>query len=82
MSSPVGYFDLEIALPGRTARPFRVSSVMPARAREIIDSFLAAYGVQTPRDLQDIPEFAQQLLTTGEYRYDSDEIRILVKGFA
>lgn len=72
-------YEVEVVLPGRAARPFRVTSVAPGRAWQVIDSFVAAYGLPLPRDMRDIGGFAQRLVACGEYRLNSEDTQILVK---
>jgi hypothetical protein len=77
-----GLYEVEVVLPGRTSFPFRVSAVEPARAWQVIDSFLAAYGLMLPRNLRDLEDFVRHLVDAGEYRSAAEEIQILVKAGA
>lgn len=74
-------FELEISL-SRGSQPFRVTGVASAeRVREIIESFLAAWGIPAPRSLDDTPTqtFAELIQETGEYRCDAQDYRIVAK---
>lgn len=80
MSAPV--YDLEITIRRRTARPFHIARVEAPHAREIVDSFLAAWGMPTPAALEDPTGFAALLAVSGEYQCATDQYRIVVKGEA
>lgn len=75
-------YEVEIVIRRRSATPFRVSGVQSdTRAAEIVESFLAAWGIPIPRDLRDTgqPAFTDTLAETGEYRDDAEDYRVVVK---
>lgn len=72
-------YRVAISINRRTASPFRVTEVQAERAREIIDSFLSAWGIPVPRDVQDAATFVQGLTEAGEYRHESGHYWIIVE---
>lgn len=65
-------YDLEITIR-RSGRPFRITRIQNGtRAKEIVESFLAAWGFPAPASLQDTGSstFAEWLAEAGAYRED------------
>jgi hypothetical protein len=66
-------YDLEILILGRAAMPFRVPEISAEeRVREIVQSFLAAWGIPVPPSLRDNGKstFAERLIEDGGFQYE------------
>lgn len=75
-------YEVEIVIRRQHARPFRVPEVANEdRVKEIIESFLAAWGLPTPDSLRDtgISLFAERLAAIGRYDDVNDDHRIMVR---
>jgi hypothetical protein len=78
-------YDVEIVIKRQAALPFRVPEVASEeRVKEIIESFLAAWGLPAPDSLRDtgVSLFADRLAEAGRYESSNDEHRIRVKRLA
>lgn len=75
-------YVLEIVIY-RAAKPFRVTGIRDeARVKEIIESFLAAWGIPVPRPVWDngLSTFAERLLDVGVFSHsERDNYEIVVK---
>jgi hypothetical protein len=72
-------YRVAISIHRRTASPFRVTEVSPQRTYEIVDSFLAAWGIPKPHNLRDPAAFVQGLVDFGGYQHEADDYRIIVE---
>ena len=75
-------YDVEVVIRRQHANPFRVSEVAgEERVKEIIESFLAAWGLPVPYTLRDtgLSLFTGRLAQAGRYEDDDDNHRIVVR---
>ena len=75
-------YAVEIVIRRQHAQPFRVPEVASEeRVKEIIESFLAAWGLPAPDSLRDtgLSLFAERLAATGRYDSSDDDHRIVVR---
>ena len=72
-------YEVEVLICRRDAHPFRVTGVeAETRVKEIIESFLAAWGIADPYSLRDngLATFADRLAEAGKYEHDDEHCRI------
>ncbi len=77
-----GPYNVEVVIRHNAAMPFRVSAVATEeRVKEIVQSFLAAWGRPEPATLQDtgVSRFVDRLAEAGKYRSDTAEHLIVVR---
>lgn len=75
-------YELEVTIRRQHAAPFRVPEVSTEeRVKEIIESFLAAWGLPAPASLRDtgLSLFADRLAEAGRYEDDDDDHYIIVR---
>ena len=75
-------YDVEVVIRRQHANPFRVTGVAgEQRVKELIESFLAAWGLPVPYTLRDTGPslFTDRLAQAGRYEDDDDEHRIVVR---
>ncbi len=75
-------YEVEITIRRQHALPFRVTEVDTAeRVKEIIESFLAAWGLPVPYSLRDtgLSLFSDRLAEAGLYEDDSEEHYIVAR---
>lgn len=77
-----GPYDVEVVIRRQHAQPFRVPEVVSEdRVRQIIESFLLAWGLPAPYTLRDtgLSLFAERLAETGRYEDENEEHYIIVR---
>ena len=75
-------YDVEVVIKRQHALPFRVPGVADEeRVKEIIESFMAAWGLAVPYSLRDtgVSMFADRLAEAGRYEDGNDDYHILVQ---
>jgi hypothetical protein len=75
-------YELEVTIRRQHANPFRVTQVADeARVKEIIESFLAAWGLPVPYTLRDtgLSRFADRLADAGSYEDGNGDHYIIVR---
>jgi hypothetical protein len=72
-------YEVEVLIRRRDAHPFRVTGVeAETRVKEIIESFLDAWGIPVPRSLKDtgLSLFVDRLAEDTKYQHDDEHCRI------